>query len=178
VSLVFLSPFVGYVLSATLNNTLHKKIGQRWLGFLCGLCHTVAYLIVCQHPPYPLLVIAYAFAGFGNGIGDAAWNAWVGNLAQPSELLGFMHAIYGAGGTVSPLIATAMITRGNLEWYTFYYIMVSSRPHKMGASNLKRSLLTPCLAGTRGHRNHCLDLVLLVEDCTTLSRNNECEQHQ
>ena len=120
VSLVFLSPFVGYVLSATLNNMLHKRIGQRWLGFLCGFCHTLAYLIVSQHPPYPFLVIAYAFAGFGNGIGDAAWNAWVGNLAQASQLLGFMHAIYGAGGTVSPLIATAMITRGNLEWYTFY----------------------------------------------------------
>jgi fucose permease len=101
---------------------LHKRIGQRWLGFLCGFCHTLAYLIVSQHPPYPLLVVAYA---------DAAWNAWVGNLAQASQLLGFMHAIYGAGGTVSPLIATAMITRGNLEWYTFYYILVSSRFHKM-----------------------------------------------
>ena len=130
---------------------LHKRIGQRWLGFLCGFCHTLAYLIISQHPPYPVLVLAYAFAGFGNGIGDAAWNAWVGNLAQASQLLGFMHAIYGAGGTVSPLIATAMVTRGHVEWYTFYYILVSS-PLAVSirngyTSNLsKRSsfFLTPC----------------------------------
>lgn len=121
VSLVFLSPFVGYVLSAALNNWLHKTIGQRWIGFICGCCRIVAYLIISQHPPYPVLVVAYAVAGFGNGIGDAAWNAWTGNLANSSELLGFMHAVYGAGGTVSPLIATSMITGGTLEWYTFYY---------------------------------------------------------
>lgn len=64
-------------------------------------------------------------AGFGNGLADAAWNAWIGNMANPNEVLGFLHASYGVGAVLSPLIATTMITKGNkLPWYSFYYVMV------------------------------------------------------
>lgn len=125
VSLIFLSPFAGFVISAAVNNWLHLNVGQRWIGFICGACHVVTYLILSQHPPYPVLVFAYAIAGLGNGIGLAAWNSFIGNLARSNELLGFMHASYGAGATISPLIATTMITQGHLGWYTFYYILVS-----------------------------------------------------
>lgn len=132
VSMVFVSPFVGYVLSAIINNWLHLKIGQRGIAMLCGVCHILAYVVIAAHPPYIALIFAFMFAGFANGLGDAAWNAWIGNLAKASELLGFMHACYGAGGVFSPLVATAMITRGDLPWYTFYYIMVS--PHTLDES--------------------------------------------
>jgi fucose permease len=64
-------------------------------------------------------------AGLGNGLSDSAWNAWIGNLPRATELLGFMHACYGVGAVISPLIATAMITRAHLPWFTYYYVMVS-----------------------------------------------------
>lgn len=35
-----------------------------------------------------------------------------------------LHGAYGLGATVAPLISTAMITKGHLEWYSLYYIMV------------------------------------------------------
>ncbi|KAM0322167.1 hypothetical protein ACHAQA_009656 [Verticillium albo-atrum] len=124
VSLLFLSPFVGYVCSAILNNWLHMNFGQRGIAILCGSSHLIAYIIVSQHPPYPVLVVVYALAGFGNGIADAAWNAFIGNLANANETLGFLHALYGVGGTISPLIATTMITEAGLQWYHFYYVMI------------------------------------------------------
>ncbi|KAF5682880.1 tetracycline resistance protein [Fusarium circinatum] len=124
VSLVFLSPFVGYILAAVLNNTLHRRIGQRGIGITCGICHILAYIIIAVHPPYPVLVLAYCLAGFGNGISDAAWNAWIGNLDRANETLGFLHAFYGVGGVISPLIATNMIAKADLPWYTFYYVMI------------------------------------------------------
>ncbi|KAK2616223.1 hypothetical protein QQS21_000855 [Conoideocrella luteorostrata] len=124
VSLVFLSPFIGYVSSAILNNYLHHKLGQRGVAIICGASHTTAYIIIALHPPYVGLVFAFILAGFGNGVADAAWNAWVGNLANSSELLGFLHAFYGVGGVVSPLIATTLIAKANLQWYSFYYIMI------------------------------------------------------
>ncbi|KAF5589330.1 o-acetyltransferase CAS1 [Fusarium pseudoanthophilum] len=124
VSLIFLSPFVGFIVSAAVNNYLHMNIGQRWIAFMCGGCHALTYLILSQHPPYPVLVLAYVLAGLGNGIGLAAWNSYIGNLARSNELLGFMHASYGLGGTVSPLIATSMITQANLGWYDFYYVLL------------------------------------------------------
>jgi fucose permease len=66
-------------------------------------------------------------AGFGNGLADAAWNAWIGNMVNPNEVLGFLHAFYGLGAVLAPLIATTMITKGQkLPWFYFYYVMVSS----------------------------------------------------
>lgn len=125
VSLVFLSPFAGYVAAAVLNNTLHKTLGQRGVAILGPGSHLIAYIVISLHPPYPVLVIVFILAGFGNGILDAAWNAWIGNLANPNEILGFLHGFYGVGATIAPLIATTMITRQGLQWYSFYYVMVS-----------------------------------------------------
>lgn len=93
---------------------------------LCSGFHLSAYIINCLHPPYPVLVVSFILAGFGNGLAEGAWNAYIGNLARPSELLGFMHALYGIGGVISPLLATSLITKAHLPWYSYYYIMVGS----------------------------------------------------
>lgn len=123
--MVFLSPLVGYTASALLNNTIHMKFGQRGVAFCAPVCHLIAYIVIAVHPPYPVLVVIFMIAGFGNGLADAAWNAWMGNMANPNEVLGFLHAFYGLGAVLSPLIATTMITKGHLQWYTFYYVMIS-----------------------------------------------------
>jgi fucose permease len=48
-------------------------------------------------------------------------------MANPNEVLGFLHAFYGVGAVLAPLIATTMITKGDkLPWYYFYYVMVRS----------------------------------------------------
>lgn len=127
VSLVFLSPLVGYTVAALLNHRIHSTFGQRGVAIIAPLSHLIAYVISCVHPPYPVLVIAYIFAGLGNGLEDAGWNAWIGNMANANELLGLLHGFYGAGAVMSPLIATSMIARGNLPWYYFYYVMVSAQ---------------------------------------------------
>ncbi|KAJ5501864.1 Major facilitator superfamily domain general substrate transporter [Penicillium fimorum] len=125
VSLVFLSPLVGYTVAAFLNHRIHYTLGQRGVAIIGPACHLIAYVINCIHPPYPVLVVAFAFAGLGNGLEDAAWNAWIGNMANANEVLGVLHGIYGAGAVMSPLIATSMIAKGGLPWYYFYYVMVS-----------------------------------------------------
>ncbi|KAF1996832.1 MFS general substrate transporter [Amniculicola lignicola CBS 123094] len=126
ISLVFLSPLVGYTASALLNNSIHLKYGQRGVAFISPGCHLVAYIVIALHPPYPVLVVIFMLAGFGNGLADAAWNSWIGNMSNPNEILGFLHACYGLGAVLSPLIATSMITKGSkLPWWTFYYVMIA-----------------------------------------------------
>ena len=71
------------------------------------------------------MVTILALAGAGNGLLDAAWNAWIGNLDHTNQLLGLLHGCYGLGATISPLIATTMVTKAHLGWWTFYYIMIS-----------------------------------------------------
>ncbi|KAI5194797.1 hypothetical protein AUEXF2481DRAFT_24824 [Aureobasidium subglaciale EXF-2481] len=124
VSLIFLSPLIGYNLSALLNNSIHLKFGQRGVAFIGPICHLLAYIVIAVHPPYPVLVVVFAIAGFGNGLEDAAWNAWMGAMANANEVLGFLHGVYGLGATIAPLIATSLITKANKPWWTWYYFMI------------------------------------------------------
>ncbi|RYP09748.1 hypothetical protein DL764_001083 [Monosporascus ibericus] len=124
VSMVFLSPFAGYIASAISTDYLHKTIGQRGIAMLGSSCHIIAYVIISSHPPYVVLILAFVLAGFGNGIADSGWNAWIGSLANASELLGFMHACYGVGGVVSPSLVALITNKADLEWFWFYRVMV------------------------------------------------------
>lgn len=94
-------------------------------------------MVNCLHPPYPVLVVSFIFAGFGNGLEDAAWNAWVGGMANANEVLGLLHGVYGLGAVLAPLIATSMIARAGMPWFNFYYVMVRMRPSTRSSSNQK-----------------------------------------
>ncbi|OKL59638.1 hypothetical protein UA08_05310 [Talaromyces atroroseus] len=124
VSLVFLSPLAGYGAAALLNNAIHMHFGQRGIAAMSSSFHLLAYIINSVHPPYPVLVVSFIFAGLGNGLADSAWNAWIANLANANELLGLLHGFYGLGAVLSPLIATSLITKADWPWFSFYYLMI------------------------------------------------------
>lgn len=121
---MFLPQSVGYSCAALLNNTVHRFSGQRGIAIITSSCHVITYLIFSLHPPYPVLVVFLALAGFGNGFADAAWCAWTGNMKSANKVQGFLQSFYSLGATISPLIATTMITQAGLPWYAWYYVMV------------------------------------------------------
>ncbi|PHH89612.1 hypothetical protein CDD83_5654 [Cordyceps sp. RAO-2017] len=126
VSLVFLSPFVGYTLASAVNNLVHVRLGQRGVACLAPAFHLVPFLAISFRPPYPALVVLYTLVGFGNGLTDAAWCAWIGNMADTHEVTGLLQASYALGATVAPLLATAMISQAGLGWWSFHYVMVGA----------------------------------------------------
>ncbi len=65
-------------------------------------------------------------------------------MAYANELLGFLHGAYGLGATVSPLIATAIVTKGNLPWYNFYYLMVCVPFRFIHASSIRNFISIYC----------------------------------
>src|ERR1700749_1099082 len=50
-------------------------------------------------------------------------NAWIGDMANANEVLGFLHGFYGLGAALSPLIATTVVTKSGWKWYHFYSLM-------------------------------------------------------
>ncbi|GIC94870.1 putative MFS transporter [Aspergillus udagawae] len=124
VSLVFLSPLGGYFLAALTNNHIHLRFGRRGVAIISPSCHVLSYIINCLHPPYPVLVVSFIFAGFGNGLADSGWNAWIGNMADANQVLGLLHGFYGVGAVLAPLAATSLVTKAGVGWWYFYYIMI------------------------------------------------------
>ncbi|KAB8213874.1 major facilitator superfamily domain-containing protein [Aspergillus novoparasiticus] len=123
VSVVFLSPFLGYATAAMANSWIHERFGQRGIALLGTGMHVISYFATTQHPPFPLLITIFILAGLGNGIADASWNAWIGAMHNSSQLMGILHAFYGLGAALAPLTATYVITQRDWMWYHFYYIM-------------------------------------------------------
>ena len=137
VSLIFLPPLIGYIGAALLVDVLHRRFGQRGVAILGPICHLITFVIVALHPPYPVMLVAISISGFGNGILDAAWNAWVSDMEAANQLMAALHCLYGVGAFGSPLVATAMITKGHAPWYTFYYVLVSPFIHRGRDSRTK-----------------------------------------
>ncbi|KAI7781348.1 major facilitator superfamily transporter [Diaporthe eres] len=124
VSLIFLTPFAGYSVAAFTNARIHQTFGQRGVAIMAPLCHIVTYIILALHPPYPVLVIANTISGFGNGLTDACFCAWVGGMDKANTIQGFLHSFYSVGALISPLVATSMVVKAELPWYNYYYLMI------------------------------------------------------
>ncbi|KAB8273783.1 cytochrome P450 [Aspergillus minisclerotigenes] len=126
ISLVFLSPFLGYTVSAVVSNLIHQRFGRRGVAFIGPACHLLAFAVISSNPPFPVLVIMYIFVGLGSGIQNAGWNVWISSLANSHEVLGCFHGFYGVGATVSPLIATTLITKAGWHWNSCYYLLTGA----------------------------------------------------
>jgi fucose permease len=81
--------------------------------------------IVCT-PPFPVVVCSFFLLGLGMAINLALGNVFTGNLQNSTQMLGLMHGSYGLGGTLGPLVATAMVTSGGLVWSRFYILTLST----------------------------------------------------
>ncbi|KAL8833187.1 MAG: hypothetical protein Q9170_004444 [Blastenia crenularia] len=75
-------------------------------------------------PPFPVVVLCFLFTGFGQALNLALNNVFCANLANYATTLGIFHGSYGVGGTIGPLIATSMVSRGS-KWSTFYAIPIA-----------------------------------------------------
>ncbi|KJZ78868.1 hypothetical protein HIM_01641 [Hirsutella minnesotensis 3608] len=125
VSTMFLASSIGYITAALCNNWIHHKVGQRGIAFFGPVSKLVGYIPLALHPPFPVIPVLLVFTGLGNGFEDSAYNAWVGNLHQANELLGIMHGLFGLGALIAPLVVSAMVAKLHLEWYTYFYVIVT-----------------------------------------------------
>jgi xanthosine utilization system XapX-like protein len=72
-------------------------LGQRGIAIIGPLCHLISFAVLSARPPFPVVVCVYGIIGMGNGLIDAAWSAWVGDMVNANEIMGCLHACYGAG---------------------------------------------------------------------------------
>ena len=56
---------------------------------------SVGYAMIIPGPPFPVVVVAFWFLGFGVAAFLATANSWIVNLMNGTVILSFMHGIYG-----------------------------------------------------------------------------------
>jgi fucose permease len=80
--------------------------------------------IVCT-APFPAIVLSFFLLGLGIAINLAMGNVFCANLHNATAALGVMHGSYGIGGTIGPLIATAIVTTGGLIFSRYYFLILA-----------------------------------------------------
>lgn len=121
IGLLFFTFSIGYLFSAVSAGLLTQKIGQR--GYLMGgsaifLVSTFAFGL---RPFFILALATNLFLGFGTAIIDAGFNASLAALPGRTKLLNYLHAFYGTGALLGPLVASALLAM-QLEWNTVYLV--------------------------------------------------------
>jgi fucose permease len=118
---IFLASTLGY-LSATLNNgLLTTRLGLRRFLLLAMLLVAVGAGLISGRLPFVLYLGSVYMLGFGVGMLDAGLNAFIASLPGNVTLLNYLHAFYGVGALLGPLVASTLLA-WQLGWQTIYLV--------------------------------------------------------
>ncbi len=116
---LFLMSIIGYFSASFNNGLLMAKLGTRrflLLGiglFICGAG------LFGLHPPFVLFLCTGILLGFSVGIIDAGLNTYVASLPNNATLLNYLHAFYGVGALLGPLVASSLLAL-QFGWQSTY----------------------------------------------------------
>jgi fucose permease len=120
-ALLFPATTLGFLLAAFNSGMLLERLGRRnYLVLGAGIFLAGAGLVALT-PPFLALLPALFAIGFGEALLDAGFNAYVAGLPRNGALLNYLHAFYGAGALLGPLIASAILARA-WSWNTTYLV--------------------------------------------------------
>lgn len=121
VSLIFVGNALGFLLAAPCTYALESRLGRSRVYMLSFALLVATYVAIICNPPFPVVVLAFFLLGFGIAINLALNNVFCANLANRTLALGGLHGGYGIGGTVGPLMATAIASNG-IRWSFVYFV--------------------------------------------------------
>jgi fucose permease len=112
---------LGYLVSASASGTLVAVLGVGRLLLVSSLVMTASSLAYGLAPVRGVALGAALLAGLGGGAIDAGINAYAARRF-PARLVTWLHACYGAGAMLGPLLITTVMASGR-SWRLGYAIL-------------------------------------------------------
>jgi fucose permease len=116
---------LGYLTSSSLSGRVLRVLPIGSVLALSTLAAALALLGFATTDLWPLLLAFGFLAGLSGGAVDAGLNAY-GARHFSARVLNWLHAFFGVGTTLGPLIATAVLTSG-AAWRWSYVIVGSAQ---------------------------------------------------
>ncbi len=138
IGLLFLVSSLGYFLSALSSGLLAERLGLRWLLGVGAIILLPGLLGFGLELPFVVLLFARLLIGLGIGIIETGFNVFITALPRHTTLLNYLHAFYGVGALVGPLIASTILALA-WGWNSFYLLMLGlSLPLLLGLTTFFR----------------------------------------
>lgn len=115
------SAMAGYLTSSFSSGAVVARLGVGRVLFWSSALMVVNSLAYALAPAWGVMVAASVLAGLGAGAIDAGINAFAATRFSP-RLVSWLHASYGVGAMLGPLLMTGVLTSG-LGWRWGYAII-------------------------------------------------------
>jgi fucose permease len=106
--LLLISSTIGYLISSFTIARLISRFGIGLLLIFSSLISAVSLLGYAIAPSWGFIIAMGAISGFGSGVMDAGLNTYMAAEYNEGQMQ-WLHACYGIGATLSPLIMTASL---------------------------------------------------------------------
>ncbi|KAK9363596.1 major facilitator superfamily domain-containing protein [Lipomyces starkeyi] len=123
VSTIWMANTIGFIVTAVISHYIYVRIGRAGMLTAGPAILVIMYALIVPAPPFGVVIVGFFFGGLGMACVVANVNVFLSYLAHTEACFGLVHGSYGVGATISPLIATAMVSRG-IKWSYFYSLML------------------------------------------------------
>lgn len=121
ISFAYLVNFIGWLSASFANIHICSRLGTGGTLVVGAAVQSFGYALMFWKPPFPLFLVAFYFTGMGVAFQDAQSNTFAITVKNSHRWLGILHAVYGVGTVICPLIANTIAAR--TPYWHFYYLM-------------------------------------------------------
>lgn len=118
---LLLPSMLGYMITSAISGRLIAWRGIGTFLLVGSVLRTVGLLGFALAPTWELLLVAHLIFGIGNGGVDTGFNTFVASNYSAGRL-SWLHACFGLGATIGPLLMTAILT-ASLGWQAGYLLV-------------------------------------------------------
>lgn len=111
----------GYLVAGLLAGFITRRFGIGRALYVVLVVGTISLLGYGLVSSWPLLLVCAVGVGFTGGTVDSVVNAYVA-LNHGTRTMNLLHAFFGVGATVGPLLVASTLARG-LSWKVAYFIL-------------------------------------------------------
>ncbi|MBL7502668.1 MFS transporter [Frankia sp. CN7] len=115
IGLTFFTSAGGYVAASVLSGPSVARFGGRLVVLVAGLGLGAAGLATAARPLFAAFVLVQALGGYAVGTLESVMNAYLATQPNATSLLNRLHAFFGVGALLGPLLATWLLTLGGWQ---------------------------------------------------------------
>ncbi|MGI5238310.1 MFS transporter [Dactylosporangium sp. CA-139066] len=121
IGITFFTSSAGFLVAGATSGALLHRVSVRVALTIGALAYIFAAFAMAARPPFWALVAVQLLAGYGTGILESVLNVYLAGLPRATTLLNRLHAFFGVGALLGPLLAAWLLQY--LPWTAVWLVL-------------------------------------------------------